>query len=107
MIYLLHAFSLLRGVLGAATVIGAFLVGWPSIVAVMLNYVKRERRARHVARVAFPLADPDVLVRAAVGHALRALRRPDPRPRHSGSPGCRLALSRSGSSTGSCAGGWR
>lgn len=39
-IYLLHAFSLLSGILGAATVIGAFLVGWPSIIAVILNYVK-------------------------------------------------------------------
>jgi uncharacterized membrane protein len=41
-IYLLHAFSLLTGILGAATVIGAFLIGWPSIVAVILNYVKRD-----------------------------------------------------------------
>jgi uncharacterized membrane protein len=40
-IYALHAFSLLTGVLGAATVIGAFLTGWPSIIAVILNYVKR------------------------------------------------------------------
>jgi uncharacterized membrane protein len=40
-IYALHAFSLLSGVLGAATVVGAFLTGWPSIVAVILNYVKR------------------------------------------------------------------
>jgi uncharacterized membrane protein len=40
-IYLLHAFSLLTGILGAATVIGAFLLGWPSIIAVILNYVKR------------------------------------------------------------------
>ena len=40
-IYLLHAFSLLTGILGAATVIGAFLVRWPSIIAVILNYVKR------------------------------------------------------------------
>jgi uncharacterized membrane protein len=40
-IYLLHAFSLLTGVLGAATVIGAFLIGWPSLIAVILNYVKR------------------------------------------------------------------
>src|SRR6187401_1875370 len=40
-IYLLHAFSLLTGILGAATVIGAFLIGWPSIIAVILNYVKR------------------------------------------------------------------
>ena len=40
-IYALHAFSLLTGILGAATVVGAFLIGWPSIVAVILNYVKR------------------------------------------------------------------
>src|SRR5690606_3663170 len=35
------AISLLTGIFGAATVIGAFLVGWPSIIAVILNYVKR------------------------------------------------------------------
>src|ERR1044072_2894127 len=40
-IYALHAFSLLTWILGAATVVGAFLTGWPSIVAVILNYVKR------------------------------------------------------------------
>ena len=41
LIYALHAFSLLIGIVGTATVIGAFLTGWPSIVAVILNYVKR------------------------------------------------------------------
>ena len=40
-IYALHAFSLLIGILTAATVVGAFLTGWPSIIAVILNYVKR------------------------------------------------------------------
>ena len=40
-IYALHAASLLTGILGAATVVGAFLIGWPSIIAVILNYVKR------------------------------------------------------------------
>src|ERR687898_761285 len=40
-IYGLHAFSLLTGVIGAATIVGAFLTGWPSIIAVILNYVKR------------------------------------------------------------------
>ena len=40
-IYALHAFSLLTGIIGAATVIGAFLIGWPSLIAVVLNYVKR------------------------------------------------------------------
>jgi uncharacterized membrane protein len=41
LIYALHATSLLTGILGAATVVGAFLTGWPSIIAVILNYVKR------------------------------------------------------------------
>ena len=40
-IYALHACSLLTGILGAATIIGSFLIGWPSILAVILNYVKR------------------------------------------------------------------
>jgi uncharacterized membrane protein len=40
-IYALHAFSLLSGLVGAATVVGAFLIGWPSIIAVILNYVKQ------------------------------------------------------------------
>jgi len=40
-IYALHAVSILTGILGAATVIGAFLIGWPSIIAVILNYIKR------------------------------------------------------------------
>jgi uncharacterized membrane protein len=40
-IYALHALSLLTGILGAATIVGSFLIGWPSIIAVILNYVKR------------------------------------------------------------------
>jgi uncharacterized membrane protein len=40
-IYALHAVSLLIGILGAATVVGAFLTGWPSLIGVILNYVKR------------------------------------------------------------------
>jgi uncharacterized membrane protein len=40
-IYALHTFSLITGVLGTATIVGAFLTGWPSIIAVILNYVKR------------------------------------------------------------------
>ena len=40
-IYALHAISLGIGVLGAASVVGAFLIGWPSIIAVILNYVKQ------------------------------------------------------------------
>jgi uncharacterized membrane protein len=40
-VYGLHTFSLVVGALGAATVLGAFLFGWPSIIAVIINYVKR------------------------------------------------------------------
>ena len=40
-IYALHALSLVTGILGVATVIGAFLIGWPSIIAVIMNYIKR------------------------------------------------------------------
>ena len=40
-IYALHALSLVIGIIGAATVIGSFLIGWPSLIAVILNYVKR------------------------------------------------------------------
>ncbi len=40
-IYALHAASLLVGIVGAASVIGAFLFGVPSILAVILNYVRR------------------------------------------------------------------
>src|SRR5688572_13642946 len=40
-VYALHAFSLLTGIIGTATVVGAFLTGWPSIIAVILNYLKR------------------------------------------------------------------
>jgi uncharacterized membrane protein len=40
-IYALHAFSALTGLLSPAMIVTAFLTGWPSILAVILNYVKR------------------------------------------------------------------
>ena len=40
-IYGLHAFSALTGMLSPAMVVTAFLSGWPSIIAVIINYVKR------------------------------------------------------------------
>jgi uncharacterized membrane protein len=40
-IYALHAFSALTGILSSALVVTAFLTGWPSIIAVILNYIKR------------------------------------------------------------------
>lgn len=41
LVYALHALSLLIGVTTAATIIGAFVFGLPSIVAVVVNYLKR------------------------------------------------------------------
>src|SRR5512135_1779594 len=40
-IYGLHAFSALMGLISSAAVVTAFLTGWPSILAVILNYAKR------------------------------------------------------------------
>src|SRR5215207_8780618 len=39
--YALHAFSAVNGMLSPALIVTAFLTGWPSIIAVILNYVKR------------------------------------------------------------------
>jgi uncharacterized membrane protein len=41
LVYALHALSLLIGVTTAATIVGAFVFGVPSIIAVVINYVKR------------------------------------------------------------------
>ena len=40
-VYALHAVGLAIGALGAATIVGSFIFGWPSIIAVIINYVKR------------------------------------------------------------------
>lgn len=40
-VYALHALSLVVGAFGAASIIGSFIFGWPSIIAVIINYVKR------------------------------------------------------------------
>ena len=41
-VYALHTLSILIGVTTAATIIGAFVFGVPSIVAVVINYFKRD-----------------------------------------------------------------
>ncbi len=41
LVYALHTLAIIIGIVGAATVIGSFVGGLPSIVAVILNYVKR------------------------------------------------------------------
>jgi len=39
--YALHAFSALTGLVSAAFIVTAFLSGWPSIIAVALNFMNR------------------------------------------------------------------
>jgi uncharacterized membrane protein len=41
LVYALHALSLLIGITTAATIVGAFVFGLPSIAAVIVNYLKR------------------------------------------------------------------
>lgn len=41
LMYGLHATSILIGALTAASIAGKFVFGWPSIVAVIMNYVRR------------------------------------------------------------------
>lgn len=40
-IYALHTFSALTGLASSVLVLTAFFTGWPSIIAVVLNYAKR------------------------------------------------------------------
>ena len=42
MIYALHALAVLTGILTTSTIAGRFLFGLPSIVAVILNYARRD-----------------------------------------------------------------
>ena len=41
LIYALHTASVIIGITTSATIVGAFIFGIPSIIAVILNYVKR------------------------------------------------------------------
>ena len=41
--YALHAISAISGILTSASIVGAFVFGWPSIIAVIINYVTRDR----------------------------------------------------------------
>ena len=40
-VYALHAVAIIVGIAGAATVIGSFVGSLPSLLAVLLNYIKR------------------------------------------------------------------
>lgn len=41
-LYALHAVGLAIGAFGAASVVGSFLFGWPSLIAVIINYLRRD-----------------------------------------------------------------
>ncbi len=41
LIYLLHTIAVVIGITSAASIVGAFVFGLPSIAAVILNYIKR------------------------------------------------------------------
>jgi uncharacterized membrane protein len=41
LIYALHTAAIVTGLVGAATIVGSFVGGLPSIVAVILNYARR------------------------------------------------------------------
>ena len=61
-VYGLHSLSIVIGVVTGGSILGAFLFGWPSIVAVILNYVTRLENA--IARQAEQLRD--ALARAGI-----------------------------------------
>lgn len=44
-IYALHALSVLIGITGPATIVGSFIFGIPSIIAVIMNYARRSEVA--------------------------------------------------------------
>lgn len=44
-LYLLHAIGLGIGVFSAISIVGAFVFCWPSIIAIVINYVKRDEIA--------------------------------------------------------------
>lgn len=41
LVYALHTLSIIIGITTAATIVGAFVFGLPSIIAVVINYLKR------------------------------------------------------------------
>ena len=41
LMYALHSLSILMGALTAASIAGVFVFGWPSIIAIIMNYVRR------------------------------------------------------------------
>lgn len=65
-VYALHALSILIGVFTGASIATAFVFGWPSIIAVIINYVERSDVRGTYLDSHFSWADPHLLVRPAV-----------------------------------------
>jgi uncharacterized membrane protein len=42
LIYILHLFSAINGLLSPALVVTAFLTGWPSIIALIMSYIWKD-----------------------------------------------------------------
>ena len=70
--YALHAVAGLIGVTSGATIIGAFVFGLPSIIAIIMNYARRDCSARQLAGFALRMAAAHVLDRG--GHRSQHLR---------------------------------
>jgi ABC-type tungstate transport system substrate-binding protein len=58
------------GVTSSATVAGGFVFGLPSLIAVLLNYLKRSDVRGTWLESHFPLADPHLLVHPALAGGL-------------------------------------
>lgn len=41
-LYAMHGFSALMGLLTPAFIVTSFLAGWPSIIAIIINFIKRD-----------------------------------------------------------------
>ena len=62
LVYALHAFAIVVGIIGTATVVGSFVGSHPVDRRGDPQLREAQRRARHLGGVALSLADPDVLV---------------------------------------------
>ena len=63
LVYILHGLSIVIGLMTGATIISAFLFGWPSIAAVILNYIMAPDARGDFSSIALFLANPYFLVR--------------------------------------------
>jgi hypothetical protein len=99
------AFSIVTGIVGTATVIGAFLTGWPVDRCHHPQLHQAQRNAWQLDRIALPLADSNRLVRSVLGSSSAGCWSSSRWASGSPPSGRRSASSPSGSSTESSADG--